>query len=152
MTTALQFIGDWNVWLSLLAAVALGAGAWFLYYRESRKREGTARWLLPTLRASAVFLVVLALAEPVLHHERVIRELGRLFVFVDGSKSMRLTDEDMPPERKVAGMQAMGLLPRGKAFEEAAEAGASLARARRAADRLLAAGPTNSQLAEQVAA
>jgi uncharacterized membrane protein len=150
MTTSLQFIGDWNVWLGLLAALALAAGAWFLYYRESRKRVGRARWILPTLRAAAVFLVVLALTEPVLHHEKIIRELGRLFVFVDGSKSMQLTDEDMPAEKKVAVMQSMGLLPRGKAFEEAAEAGASLARARRAAERVLTGGAESPELGEWV--
>jgi len=150
MTTSLQFIGDWNVWFGLPAALALAAAAWFLYYRESRKQAGKARWILPTLRAAAVFLVMLALTEPVLHHEKVIRELGRLFVFVDGSKSMSLSDEEMPPESKVAAMQSMGLLPRSKAFEEAEVAGASLSRARRAAERVLAGGVESPELAGRV--
>ena len=105
MDTSLRFLGDLNAWIGALLAVALAAGAWFLYRRETRDRADRLRWLLPTLRALAVFLIVLALTGPVLHHERVIRELGRLFVFIDGSGSMEVADDEMPLGRKAAAMQ-----------------------------------------------
>lgn len=148
--TSLQFTGDWNAWLGLFIASALAVAAWFLYRRETYSRGDARRWLLPTLRALAVFLVVLILTGPVLHHEKIIRELGRLFVFVDASKSMDLTDEDMPPDRKVAAMQSMGLLVRGTAFEEAGKASAHLARARRAAGLAINAGVENEELGARV--
>ncbi len=148
--TSLQFTGDWNVWLGFLAAGGAAAAAWFLYRRETYDRSDARRWLLPTLRAAAIFLVVLALTGPVLHHEKILRELGRLFVFVDGSQSMDLTDEEMPPSRKVASMQAMGLLSQSDEFKEAQEASAHLAKARRAAERAIQAGPENDDLTDLV--
>jgi hypothetical protein len=39
-----------------------------------------------------VFLLVLALAGPVLRHQTTLRQLGRVIVAVDASESMRLTD------------------------------------------------------------
>ena len=131
--TSLKFTGDWHVGLALPVALGLAAAAWYLYWRETRTRADRLRWLLPTLRAAAVFLVVFALTGPVLHHEKVIRQLGRLFVFIDGSQSMALTDEEMPPERKVAAMQAVGMLPDDAAFEPASKAVARLAKARQVA-------------------
>lgn len=146
MNTSLQFIGDLNPWLGLLLAFALAALAYWLYHRETRERSDRLRWLLPTLRAAAVFLAVLALTGPILHHERVIRELGKLFVFVDGSKSMQMTDQAMLPERKVATMQAMGMLERDDAFGDASEASTHLARAQFAAERAITAGPESETL------
>ncbi len=110
------------------------------------------RLTLPLLRAGSVFLAVLALTGPVLHHERIIRELGKLFVFVDGSRSMQMTDASMPPERKVASMQAMGMLPRSKAMREAAAADAHLTRAQFIAERALDAGAESEGLKEAVSA
>ena len=131
--TSFRFTGDWHIGLALPLALLLAWAAWYLYWRETRKRADRLRWLLPTLRAVAVFLVVFVLAGPVLHHEKVIRQLGRLFVFVDGSQSMSLTDEEMPAERKVAAMQAVGMLPEDEAFEPAAKAASRLAKARQVA-------------------
>ena len=74
-------------------------------------------------------MVALVLTGPVLHHEKIIRELGRLFVFVDGSASMRLSDPDMPIDRKVAALQSIGTLPGSTAFSEASSANTHLARA-----------------------
>jgi uncharacterized membrane protein len=150
MNTSLQFTGDWNPWLGIFVGLVLAVAAWFLYRRETYRRGDARRWILPTLRAVAVFLVVLVLTGPVLHHEKIIRELGRLFVFVDASKSMELTDEDMQPERKVASMQSMGMLPRGAAFEEAAQASAHLARARRSAELAINAGSEHEELPERI--
>ena len=151
METSLRFLGDLNQWLGLLLASALAAGAWFLYRRETRDRVDRLRWLLPGLRALAVFLIVLVLTGPVLHHERVIRELGRLFVFVDGSESMEVADEEMPLGRKVAAMQAAGFLPRSRAFEEAEAASAHLARAQQVATRAIKAGAGDPDLQGAIA-
>ena len=85
MNTSVKFLGGLNPWLGILLALGLAAAAWFLYRRETRDRPDRLRWLLPLLRSLAVFLIVLVLTGPVLHHEKVIRELGRLFVFIDGS-------------------------------------------------------------------
>ena len=146
MTTSLKFLGEVNPWLGLFLALGLAAGAWFLYRRETRDRADKLSWLLPLLRSAAVFLIVLALTGPILHHEKVIRELGRLFVFVDGSESMQMVDEEMPEGRKAAAMQAAGYLPRSRAFEEAEEASAHLARARLVATRAIKAGASDPEL------
>ena len=152
MDTSLRFLGDLNPWIGALLAVALAAGAWFLYRRETRDRADRLRWLLPTLRALAVFLIVLALTGPVLHHERVIRELGRLFVFIDGSGSMEVADDEMPLGRRAAAVQAAGYLPRSRAFEEAEAANAHLARAQLVATRAIKAGADDPGLPEALGA
>ncbi|MEM7312382.1 MAG: hypothetical protein AAF497_04445, partial [Planctomycetota bacterium] len=108
--TSLRFIGDLSGTQGILLAAAAAVACWLLYFRESRHRVGSQRWLLPTLRALAVFFVVLILSEPTLHHERSIRQLGRLFLFVDGSQSMELTDESMPASRKLASLRSLGML------------------------------------------
>ena len=150
MTTSLKFLGDLNPWLGFFLAFGLAAAAWFLYHRETHDRADWLRWLLPTLRALAVFLIVLALTGPILHHEKVIRELGRLFVFVDASESMDMVDEEMPDGRKAAAMQAAGFLPRSQAFEEAEAASAHLARARLVATRAIKAGAESPDLASAI--
>ncbi|MFT5108787.1 MAG: hypothetical protein ACI9UA_004431, partial [Pseudoalteromonas tetraodonis] len=150
MNTSLKFLGDINPWLGVLLAFGLAAAAWFLYRRETRDRGDRLRWLLPMLRALAVFLIVLALTGPVLRHEKVIRELGRLFVFIDGSESMSVVDEEMPVGRKAAAMQAAGYLPRSQAFEEAEEASAHLARAQLVATRAVRAGAQSGDLPQAI--
>ncbi|MGI9242265.1 MAG: PA14 domain-containing protein [Verrucomicrobiales bacterium] len=150
METTLKFLGDLNPWLGLLLAAGLAAAAWFLYRRETRDRQDRLSWLLPGLRALAVFLIVLALTGPILHHERVIRELGRLFVFIDGSGSMGVSDDEMPLGRKAAAMQAAGFLPRSRAFEEAEAASAHLARAQLVATRAIKAGVGDADLPQAI--
>jgi hypothetical protein len=99
--TDLRLLGDVGIGLTLTLAFALAGAAWALYWREVRHRVTNDRWILPTLRALAVFLLVLMLAGPVLHHRRTIGELARIIVFVDNSKSMNITDDFMDPQRKL---------------------------------------------------
>ncbi|MDD4869257.1 MAG: VWA domain-containing protein [Kiritimatiellae bacterium] len=111
--TDLRFLGDWNVWVAVALALVLAAIAWKLYRREVRDRSGNLPWLLPALRSSAVFLIVMMLAGPVLHHRRVIGELARVMIFVDSSRSMSVTDEFMDLGRKLQVAQAYDLLSPG---------------------------------------
>jgi len=108
--TDLRFLGDWSVWTALVLALVLAAIAWKLYRREVQDRSGYLVWLLPIMRALAVFLIVMMLAGPVLHHRRIIGELARVMIFVDSSRSMSLTDEFMDPGRKLQVAQAYDLL------------------------------------------
>jgi hypothetical protein len=108
--TDLRFIGDWKLWAALSLALTLAAAAWSLYWRETRPRKDFLRWLLPSLRAVVVFLVVLMLAGPVLHHSRLIDDLARVLVFVDASESMNITDQEMDLPRKLFAAQQLGWL------------------------------------------
>lgn len=128
-STSLQFAGDIPVWTAL--GISLGAAllVFWLYRRETKRREDRYAWQLPLLRAAAVFLALFALAGPILRHERVIRELGQLFVFVDDSDSMSLTDGQMSPEGKIAVLRALGDLPRDDSLKAIDTAAAQLARA-----------------------
>lgn len=95
-TTTLRFTGDWPAVPVMAAATVLALLMWWLYRREVRM--AASRWAsVPAcLRSLAVFLLVLALAGPVLRHETTTRQLGRVILAVDSSASMKLTD-DPPP-------------------------------------------------------
>ena len=108
----LRFTGDWNVWVGSVLALLLAAAAWMLYRRERFAMRPTLRWLLPLLRSLAVFLIVLMLVGPVLHHRKVIGQLSRLLLFVDGSQSMELTDKGLDLGRKVLILRRMGWIGR----------------------------------------
>lgn len=127
--TDLRFIGDWKLWAGLLTGLLLAGAAWRLYWRETRRRGGPLRWLLPTLRALAVFLIVMMLTGPVLHHRQVIGELARVLLFVDASESMAITDEQMELPRKLLIAQQLGWVPADKFDTELKLAADSLARA-----------------------
>ena len=114
MTQTLRFAGDWSIWLVGPLALILAALAWWLYRREVRR--GVSRGLaivLPMLRAAAVLLIVLMLAGPVLHHRQVIGELGRVLVFIDGSRSMSIQDPHLSAGRKLLIAQQQGWLAPG---------------------------------------
>ena len=108
--TDLRFLGDWSVWTAVVLALILAAIAWKLYRREVKDRPGTLSWLLPALRSAAVFLIVMMLAGPVLHHRKIIGELARVMVFVDSSRSMGVTDDFMDLSRKLQVARAYDLL------------------------------------------
>lgn len=99
--TSLRFLGEFGLWPSLALALALSAAAWALYRRDVAGRSPRLRVLLPSLRALAVFLATLMLAGPVLHHRRVVGQLLRLHLVVDGSQSMDLRDPQMEAGRKL---------------------------------------------------
>ncbi len=109
--TTLRFVGELPLWAGLLIAALLGGSTWWYYRRERANLPGHLRWLLPLLRASAVVLVVLMLVGPVIHRRQVIGQLGRVLVFVDGSRSMTVKDTQMPTARKLGIAQQHGWLP-----------------------------------------
>ncbi len=103
----LRFIGDFALWQALVLALLAGGAAWWLYRREVG--SGLKRFVLPGLRALAVFIVVLALAGPVVETMHEVGRFGRVLVFVDTSQSMTLTDPQMDPGRKLLAAQSLGL-------------------------------------------
>ncbi|MBI5772396.1 MAG: VWA domain-containing protein [Verrucomicrobia bacterium] len=145
--TELRFIGEWNPWAGLLAALVLAAVAWIFYWRETRTRTDTARWLLPTLRALVVFFIVMMLTGPVLHHRKTLGQLARVLLFVDASESMGLTDEQMELPRKLFIAQQLGWLPPDKFDADLQRAGESVGRAQRLAASAKA-GMTVNELKE----
>ncbi len=127
--TSLRFVGDWPWWAGCGLAFVLGAAAWLLYRRETHSLRWWLRWLLPTLRALAVVMIVLMLSGPVLHHRKIIGQLSRLFLFVDGSKSMELSDPSMDAGRKILILQRLGLWHGGALKMDLPQAGEALAEA-----------------------
>ncbi len=109
-STTLRFVGDWPASVGITGAMLLGAGAWYLYRRDIGRMGTAIRILLPGMRATAIAMIVLMLSGPVLHHRTIIGELTRLMLFVDGSKSMTLTDSSMDLGRKIRILQRLGLL------------------------------------------
>ena len=101
MTTTLRFVGDLPVWIGLILALAVGVLSWRYYRRESFELNGSLKWILPMLRTSAFVLGVLILLGPVLHHRRVIGNLGRVKIYADESQSMTQHDRQMTFRRKL---------------------------------------------------
>jgi len=129
----LRFMGDWNPWVGAAVALVLGVMAWALYRRETKTNATRLRWLLPVIRMAVVFLAILMLTGPVLHHRKVVGERGRVLVFVDASLSMKLTDEPMDVARKLLEARRLGWLPPEALDPQLAESADALVRARRAA-------------------
>lgn len=125
--TSLRLVGDWPWWLGVAAGLLLGTAAWLLYRRDTRSVGGWPHRVLPTLRALTVMLLVLMLCGPILHHRKTIGQLSRLWVFIDGSKSMELTDTSMELGRKVAILHRLGLLPENAVSMELPRASEALA-------------------------
>jgi len=82
-------------------------------YRAERalltRRMGRA---LTILRMLLPLLLLLMLLEPVLSIHWFDTEKGRLILLLDGSLSMKATDEARPPDEKVRLADAMGMLPK----------------------------------------
>jgi len=91
--TTLRFTGGYPPLPVLALAFGLAALMWWLYGRESRFGSGALAKVPALLRSLAVFVLVMALAGPVLRHVTTLRQLGRVVIAVDGSASMQLTDE-----------------------------------------------------------
>ena len=127
VTTSLRWLGDWPWQAGLTAATALALAAWLLYRRDVGGMRPLFRFLLPVLRALAVFLIVILLGGPVLHHRRVLGEFARLIVLLDGSESMQLADPGMDAGRKVRILERLGMLDPGTVNLEQARDSAALA-------------------------
>jgi uncharacterized membrane protein len=115
--TQLLFVGEWTWWTSAGLGLALGLVAWLIYFNELRRRSGHHRILLPTLRAAAIFWVVMMLSGAVHNRRWSVGDVARVMVFVDGSGSMQLKDDRMPDERKMLSAMQSGLLTE-KLFDE----------------------------------
>ncbi len=90
--TTLRFTGDWPL-LPVMGVAAFAALLmWLLYRREVRLLPDRWAWVPGACRSLAVFLLVMALAGPILRHETTVKKLGRVILALDGSGSMRLTD------------------------------------------------------------
>ncbi|MFG0263521.1 MAG: hypothetical protein ACF8AM_00040 [Rhodopirellula sp. JB055] len=85
---------SWNLptWSILAIAILTGLGAACLYLRETKQVGGSAAWLLPALRSTAIILTILLLAGPIWHHRQVIGQPARLIFAVDQSLSMSEQD------------------------------------------------------------
>lgn len=131
-TTALQFVGDLALWQGILLALVVFVLSWLLYRKEvSRGIQPPLTWLLPLLRGLAILILILSLTGPILHHREKIGQLGRLLLFVDGSKSMSVDDSQMMPEtRKLLAAQQHGWLPEGTIDTSLSDAADSLSTAR----------------------
>jgi len=145
VTTTLRFVGDWPWWFGVAGAVALAVAAFLVYRRDVRVLATGGRWLLPTLRATAVALLVLMLSGPVLHHRKTLGELSVLQLYVDGSKSMALPDPTMGDARKILAAQRIGLLTNDPPGMELAHAANSLAEAQSIAGRLTGGGTRTAE-------
>ncbi|MCM8530877.1 MAG: VWA domain-containing protein [Lentisphaeraceae bacterium] len=106
--TDLQFTGDMGPVQGIIFALIVSTAAWFLYFRQVRHRQGMAKVVLPSLRSGAIFLLIMMLTQPILHHEKLIGELGKLFVVIDNSESMKSTDADLELYRKVMIVKSLG--------------------------------------------
>lgn len=91
--TQLQLLTDLPVVWPVIAVVAATSTAWWLASRETSDLASPARWLLPSLRAAAVAVIVAMLLEPSLVHRVFVGEPSRLQVWLDGSASMQETDD-----------------------------------------------------------
>lgn len=92
--TTLRFTGGYAPPPVILLAFGLSALMWFLYQRELKFIGSRFAKVPAILRALAVFLLVIALAGPVLRHVTTLRQLGRVIIAVDSSASMQLTDDN----------------------------------------------------------
>jgi hypothetical protein len=111
--TELRFNGSLSAGAGLTLALVLAAAAFWFYWRESRSLTGSRRWLLPGLRALAVFLLIATLTGPVLHHTRVLGQIATVLFFTDTTESMAQPDFGMEAHRKLLIARQLGQLPAG---------------------------------------
>ena len=142
VTTTLHWTGDWPWYVGLGLAAGLAIAAFILYRRDTR--AGFLGVLLSLLRAGAIFLIVLMLAGPVLHHRKVIGELARLIVCLDASDSMQLTDAAMDAGRKIAIAKRLGYLDQTGTALDLPTASERLGDARSIAASLTAVDPASA--------
>ncbi|MEO8498603.1 MAG: hypothetical protein ABI614_26370, partial [Planctomycetota bacterium] len=129
--TSLRFVGDFSIWLGLAVAAVVCVMSWRYYRRESFDLPHRLRWFLPLLRSLAFFLGVLVLTGPVLHHRKIIGELGSVKIYVDASQSMGLLDRHAPAGRKLLIAEQQGWLAPGRVDGSLLELANELADARR---------------------
>ncbi|MEI6655520.1 MAG: hypothetical protein WCP45_12185, partial [Verrucomicrobiota bacterium] len=151
VTTTLRWLGDWPWYVGLTAALVLALAAWLLYRREAGAMRPAFRVLLPVLRALAVFLIVVLLGGPVLHHRKVIGDLARLIILLDGSESMQLADPGMDAGRKIQILERLGMLDSGAVNLDQPQASAALAEAKNLADGMKSIDAPSAEISKKLA-
>ncbi|MEZ6137118.1 MAG: vWA domain-containing protein [Pirellulaceae bacterium] len=92
---SLRFVGAWTPLITIICGLVLAIVAWWLYRRELRNLGmGSMSLVLPTLRGTAIFLIVVTLAEPVVESRRREGQPGRVLFLIDDSASMSMRDVD----------------------------------------------------------
>ena len=111
--TTLRFTGGYPPLPVIVVAFGLAALMWWLYRRELKFVGNRFAPVPAILRSLAVFILVLALAGPVLRHITTLRQLGRVVIAVDSSASMQLTDGTDEAKSKSRFHRAEDLLLKG---------------------------------------
>jgi hypothetical protein len=91
--TTLRFTGGYPPLPVILLAFGLAGLMGWLYRHELKFVSSRFAQVPAVLRSLAVFILVIALAGPVLRHVTTLRQLGRVVIAVDSSASMQLADE-----------------------------------------------------------
>jgi len=132
--TTIRFDG-WGLWPGLVLGLLVAAGTW-LYYRRERRADGSrGSRLLRGLRSAFMALLVFILTGPVLH-SRTVTALGtRVLVFIDGSASMRLTDQRSDAAHRILTLLKKGELSRDLVDTKLVEAAEALGSAREEAEK-----------------
>ncbi|MFT5467734.1 MAG: putative membrane protein [Verrucomicrobiales bacterium] len=144
-----------HILLTLVLALGAAAAMWFLYRRGSPNLRKPFVWLLPMLRSSAVFLLVITLAEPMLRRSVDQQLLSQIRFIVDDSASMNVSDANLPLDKKVEIGLAHGWLDQSgldltklREAQRIAEFRSSLLKSTRASASLDQAKDAVSRLAE----
>ena len=111
--TTLRFTGGYPPFPVIVIAFGLAMAMWFLYRRELKFVSSRFAKVPALLRSLAVFILVLALAGPVLRHVTTLRQLGRVIIAVDSSASMQLSDDSDEKSAKSRFQRAEDLLFKG---------------------------------------
>ncbi|WP_461786302.1 VWA domain-containing protein, partial [Prosthecobacter sp.] len=111
--TTLRFTGGYPPFPVVMIAFGLAVAMWFLYRRELKFVSSRLAKVPAILRALAVFILVLALAGPVLRHVTTLRQLGRVVIAMDSSASMQLSDDSDEKSAKTRFQRAEDLLFKG---------------------------------------
>ena len=111
--TTLRFTGGYPPLPVIVVAFGLAGLMWWLYRRELKFVGSSFAQVPAILRSLAVFILVLALAGPVLRHVTTLRQLGRVVIAVDSSASMQLTDGTDEAKSKSRFHRAEDLLLKG---------------------------------------
>ncbi len=111
--TTLRFTGGYPPLPVIVIAFGLAAFMWWLYRRELKFVGSRFAQVPAILRSLAVFILVIALAGPVLRHVTTLRQLGRVVIAVDSSASMQLTDGTDAAKAKSRFHRAEDLLLKG---------------------------------------
>jgi hypothetical protein len=135
--TTLRWAGDLPWWIGVPMAAVIAVAGLIFYRRDVHGMTWWMRSLLPLLRAATVLMIVVMLSGPVLHHRKTIGQLAKLWVFIDGSQSMTLTDASMDTGRKVLTLQRLGMLRSDVVKTDLPKAAEALAEAQGAAERAL---------------